>query len=195
LDALKNAEEKKVSINKKYLEENSPNYFKNWQVKKQNIKTEIDENEEENDAVFDLEDELDKVNNEFNFQVIFPFDPPQALDFGSPSLIESGYNFSPTSVTVLNSGKYLLNYDATVEQDPCGNPIVEMSISRNGYTEISSVVSGTIGTGGCFDSTSFARTLFLVLNAGDVLSLQIGWAGGPPDLSIVTSNNFSIVKM
>ena len=70
LEALKDAEEKNVTIDKKYLEKNSTNYFKNWQVKKQDVQTEINIDDEENDAVFDLEDELDKVDNEFNFQLL-----------------------------------------------------------------------------------------------------------------------------
>jgi hypothetical protein len=136
-----------------------------------------------------------QTNNPFAFQVVFPFDPPQNLDLGFPSLSETGYVVSPSSIEVLNSGKYLLNYDATLEQDPCGNPIVELSIAINGSTVTSSVISGTIGTGGCFETTSFARSLFLVLNAGDVINVQIRWANGSPDPSIVRSNNFSIVKM
>jgi restriction system protein len=68
--ALNNAKNKKVEIDKKYLEENSPNYFKNWQVKKQDVKGEGISNDEENDITFDLEDELDKVNNEFNYQLL-----------------------------------------------------------------------------------------------------------------------------
>lgn len=69
-EALKDAEAKKIIIDKKYLEENSPNYFKNWQVKKQDAKTENTNDDEENDVAFDLEDELDKVDNEFNFQLL-----------------------------------------------------------------------------------------------------------------------------
>jgi restriction endonuclease Mrr len=38
LDALKDAEEKNVAVDKKYLEENSSNYFKNWQVKNRMLK-------------------------------------------------------------------------------------------------------------------------------------------------------------
>ena len=70
VEALKDAEEKNVTIDKKYLEKNSSNYFKNWQVKKQDVQTEINADNEENDAAFDLEDELDKVDNEFNFQLL-----------------------------------------------------------------------------------------------------------------------------
>jgi hypothetical protein len=127
--------------------------------------------------------------------LVFPFDPPQNLDLGFPSLSETGYVVSPSSIGLLNSGKYLLNYDATLEQYPCGNPIVELSIAINGSPVTSSVISGTIGTGGCLETTSFARSLFLVLNAGDVINVQIRWANGSPDLSRVISNNFSIVKM
>lgn len=70
LDALKDAQKKGVAVDKEYLEENSPNYFKNWQIKKQDTKAEISTDDEENDVVFDLEDELDKVDNEFNFQLL-----------------------------------------------------------------------------------------------------------------------------
>lgn len=70
IDALKLAEERKIIIDKKYLEENAPNYFKNWQVKNSNSNSENKTEYEENDVVFDLEDELDKVNNEFNFVLL-----------------------------------------------------------------------------------------------------------------------------
>lgn len=71
LSALKDAEEKNVKIDKKYLEENSPNYFKNWQVKKQDDKLDEDlASDDESDVVFDLEDELDRVDSEFNIQFL-----------------------------------------------------------------------------------------------------------------------------
>ena len=70
LYALKDAEEKKIVIDKKYLEENAPNYFKNWQVKKKDYKSENEIEDEENNVVFDLEDELDKVDNDFNFALL-----------------------------------------------------------------------------------------------------------------------------
>jgi restriction system protein len=70
IEALKDSKERNVVIDKKYLEENSANYFKNWQVKKQNNESESSEEDEESDVVFDLEDELDKVDNEFNFKLL-----------------------------------------------------------------------------------------------------------------------------
>jgi restriction system protein len=72
LKALKNAEEKNCVIDNKYLEENSPNFIKNWQVKKDIIKQETknDVDEEVNDSVFNLEEHIDKVNNEFGFQLL-----------------------------------------------------------------------------------------------------------------------------
>lgn len=63
LDALNKANKTKSIIDKKFLEENSQNFIKNWQVKKK-------ENDEDNEAVFDLEDELDKVDSEFNLNLL-----------------------------------------------------------------------------------------------------------------------------
>jgi len=70
LNALKDAEERKVIIDTKYLKENAPNYFKNWQLKRKDNKSENEIEDEENNVVFDLEDELDKVDNEFNFALL-----------------------------------------------------------------------------------------------------------------------------
>ena len=67
-DALKDAQERSVIIDKKYLEDNSSNYFNNWQIKSRRNEEKSDEDEE--DAVFNLEDELDKVDNEFNFKLL-----------------------------------------------------------------------------------------------------------------------------
>ncbi len=69
-EALENALSKNIFIDKKYLEEHSPNYFENWQVKKQREESDASDQDEENDAVFDLEDELDKVDSEFNFKLL-----------------------------------------------------------------------------------------------------------------------------
>ncbi len=45
---------------------------------------------------------------------------PQALSVGFVSFMETGYVPGPTSVTVINAGKYLINYDATFEMQSCG---------------------------------------------------------------------------
>lgn len=61
---LKKAKENKISITTKYLQENSQNFENNWRVIKNKSDNFSDENE--NIASFDLEDELDKVENEFD---------------------------------------------------------------------------------------------------------------------------------
>ncbi len=70
LNALKDAEEKNIPIDKKYLEENSVNYQKNWQIKRQNSENQLSEENDESDVIFDLELELEKVDNEFNFALL-----------------------------------------------------------------------------------------------------------------------------
>ena len=70
LDALKEAEEKHIFIDKKYLEKNSINYLNNWQIKKQNNEIQLNEENDESDVIFDLEAELEKVDNEFNFMLL-----------------------------------------------------------------------------------------------------------------------------
>jgi restriction endonuclease Mrr len=65
--ALKNAEDDGFIIDRKYLEKHSTNYHKNWQVVKRIEKL---EDEEETDVFFDLEEELDKTDNNFNSNLL-----------------------------------------------------------------------------------------------------------------------------
>ncbi|ARV07881.1 hypothetical protein BTO04_14780 [Polaribacter sp. SA4-10] len=122
------------------------------------------------------------------------------LDLGYTALIESGYlyNSSIEEITVLISGKYLINYDAVIKQFGCGQSTqAELSISINGFTINSSIISSGVGTGYCDEQTSLARSLFLVLNANDTISMQFAndyCCSGDGDLMIM-SNNFNIVKM
>lgn len=70
LTALQDAESRKIFIDKKYLEENSVNYLKNWQIEKRNNEIQLNEENDESNVIFDLEDELEKVDNEFNFTLL-----------------------------------------------------------------------------------------------------------------------------
>ena len=135
--------------------------------------------------------------NNSSYILFVPFGtPPFDVALGSIALVEPGYVNSPANVTLISSGKYLLNYDATVELDGCGGSAsIELSIAINGSIVNSSIVSGTVGTGGCFETSSFARSLFLILNAGDVVSLRFSNWNGCCDNVRLMSNNFSIVKM
>jgi hypothetical protein len=135
--------------------------------------------------------------NSFNGDMILWGAPPQPLDLGFFSLLESGYAPLSTYITVFVSGKFLINYGATLKTTGCGeDPSVELSIAINGVSLTESVVSGVVGSGGCFESTSFSRSLFLVLNAGDIITVQIAVSSATCcDDAQVMNNNFSIVKM
>jgi restriction system protein len=70
-EALKNASINNIVIDNKYLEENVANYYKNWQVKRKSDKTnEVEKDEDENNVTFDLEDELSRVDDEFNSDLL-----------------------------------------------------------------------------------------------------------------------------
>ncbi|MBU6197404.1 MAG: restriction endonuclease [Cyanobacteria bacterium REEB446] len=66
--ALKDAEGGGFIIDRKYLEKHSANYHKNWQVIKRIEK--LDEEKTDTDVFFDLEEELDRADNNFNSNLL-----------------------------------------------------------------------------------------------------------------------------
>jgi len=119
----------------------------------------------------------------------------QTLGVGFVSFIETGYVAGPTSVTVINAGKYLINYDATFEMQSCGPGLFSdyrYRIAVNGAPILSSEITGFL-VDSCFPRESLSRSIFLVLNAGDVVTTEVEILCCE-DLRVI-NNNFSIVKL
>lgn len=70
IQALLNASQSNVVIDAKYLEEHSPNYFENWQVRRKEDKKSNIVDDEESSATFNLEDELSRVDDEFKSNLL-----------------------------------------------------------------------------------------------------------------------------
>ena len=119
----------------------------------------------------------------------------QTLSLGNVSFMEAGYLAGPTSLTVINSGKYLINYDGTFEMQACGSGFFSdyrYRITVNGFSITSSEITGYLN-GSCYPRESLSRSIFLVLNAGDVITTEVE-IYCCEELRVI-NNNFSIVKL
>ena len=68
-EALKNSKQKNIKIDAKYLEENSLNFLKNWKASN-GKKKDISIADNQNDVDFDLEEELDRVEKDFDSDLL-----------------------------------------------------------------------------------------------------------------------------
>jgi len=71
-EALNDCKQKNIKIDVKYLEENSSNFLKNWKISKNDTKKKNDLkfNNGQNEVDFDLEEELDRVEKDFDADLL-----------------------------------------------------------------------------------------------------------------------------
>lgn len=117
-EALKNANDNNLTINHKYLQENSVNYDKNWQVKS-SASINDNENDKDDDGGINLEQEIDKVNDEFDFKLlerIKNMSWQEFEDFCATLLEKMGYGVASTRTIRSGDG----GIDGEIYEDELG---------------------------------------------------------------------------